>query len=366
MIILLLNLFYLLMSETWLRTRRRMQLLPSPSLKESEYPSVSVVLAVRNEEHTITNVLNDLIAQHYPGPPVEIIVVDDHSVDRTFSLAAAFEPRVRLFSLKEGEGKKAALDMGIRQAHGAWVLTTDADCSLHNRWIQTLVCTGEDRYADMVCGNIVVFGGQGFLHRFQEMESAVLQIMASASLAQGLPLLNNAASLAFRREAWLDVNGYAGHAQIPSGDDTFLMLALHSRRPGSVIPCTQNEARASTLTRPSWYGLFQQRLRWQSKLKHYPPGYIHLAGLMLWGAAVAIPAGLMVCLFNPGLFLVLCSSGLVRLYTELRMLTFWRLETGQRFDILSSIAMSVFYPFYMLLMLPAGLLLKKEWKGRKM
>lgn len=368
MIILLLNLIYLLISETWLRTRRRLQLLPDPLLNNFQYPTVSVVLAVRNEEQNIKSVVSDIIAQQYPGPPVEIIVVDDHSTDRTFDHAMDFAPRIRLLRLTddEGTGKKAALNKGIREASGIWIVTTDADCRLHNRWIQTLVSTGEDRYADMVCGNIVVQGGKGFLHRFQEMESAVLQLMASASLAHGNPLLNNAASLAFRREAWLAVNGYEGNKQVPSGDDTFLMLALHNRRHGSVIPCIRQEGRVRTGSQPSWFGLFQQRLRWQSKVKHYPPGFIHVVGFLLWSSAIAIPVGGLLTLVHPGLFWYLLLSLIIRVISELRMLILWRSETGQQFSFLSSVGMSLFYPVFLLILLPAGLWMNAEWKGRRM
>jgi cellulose synthase/poly-beta-1,6-N-acetylglucosamine synthase-like glycosyltransferase len=368
MIVLLLNLIYLLIAETWLRTRQRLQLLPSPSLKESEYPSVSVVLAVRNEQENITTVLNDLLAQHYPGPPVEVIVVDDHSTDMTLIRAGELVPRIRLIRLGEddGIGKKAALNKGIREASGTWILTTDADCRLQNTWIETLVSTGEDRYADMVCGNIKVEGGHGFLHRFQEMESAVLQVMASASLANGNPLLNNAASLAFRREAWLAVEGYEANKQVPSGDDTFLMLALHSRRPGSVVPCTRQEARVRTGTQPMWTGLFQQRLRWQSKVRYYKPGFIHLIGLLLWLSAIAIPSGCVFTFFYPGLADYLLAAVVVRIITELRMLILWRSETGQRFSLISIVGMSLFYPVFLLLLILAGICMKAEWKGRKM
>jgi glycosyltransferase involved in cell wall biosynthesis len=72
--------------------------------------------------------LESLIAQQ--GIAFEIIVVDDHSTDRTREIAASF-PQVKALeagSLPSGwTGKANAVTCGAHQARGAWLLFTDAD-----------------------------------------------------------------------------------------------------------------------------------------------------------------------------------------------------------------------------------------------
>jgi len=72
--------------------------------------------------------LESLIAQQ--GIAFEIIVVDDHSTDRTREIAASF-PQVTALeagSLPPGwTGKANAVTCGAHQARGAWLLFTDAD-----------------------------------------------------------------------------------------------------------------------------------------------------------------------------------------------------------------------------------------------
>jgi len=91
-------------------------------------PAVSVVIPARNEEACLGACLQSLVTQ--TGLTFEIIVVDDHSTDRTREIATAF-PQVRVIDappLPPGwTGKNNAVAAGARTAHAAWLLFTDAD-----------------------------------------------------------------------------------------------------------------------------------------------------------------------------------------------------------------------------------------------
>jgi glycosyltransferase involved in cell wall biosynthesis len=91
-------------------------------------PAVSVIVPARNEETCLVACLQSLVAQ--TGVSLEIIVVDDHSTDRTREIAQSF-PGVRVIEagpLPEGwTGKNNAVAAGAREARGQWRLFTDAD-----------------------------------------------------------------------------------------------------------------------------------------------------------------------------------------------------------------------------------------------
>jgi glycosyltransferase involved in cell wall biosynthesis len=97
----------------------------------STAPVVSVIIPARNEEASLGACLESVVAQ--TGVAFEIIVVDDHSTDRTREIAASFS-KVRLIEappLPGGwTGKNNAVATGARQASGEWLLFTDAD-TLH-------------------------------------------------------------------------------------------------------------------------------------------------------------------------------------------------------------------------------------------
>ncbi len=94
---------------------------------ERDGPLVSVVVPARNEERGIGAAVASLVAQDYA--PVEVLVVDDESTDRTAELAAAAGARV----LPGGPlpagwvGKSWACHQGAQAAQGDWLLFTDAD-----------------------------------------------------------------------------------------------------------------------------------------------------------------------------------------------------------------------------------------------
>ncbi|HRC67642.1 MAG TPA: glycosyltransferase, partial [Bacteroidales bacterium] len=57
-----------------------------PAYRNECRKSVSIIIAVRNEEENIPQLLQGLHLQSYPTHLLQIIIVDDHSTDRTFQL----------------------------------------------------------------------------------------------------------------------------------------------------------------------------------------------------------------------------------------------------------------------------------------
>jgi chlorobactene glucosyltransferase len=91
-------------------------------------PSLSIIIPARDEEATLRRLLPSLAAQIYPGE-LEVIVVDDHSEDKTARVAAEFGARVLAApDLPPGWlGKANAMQHGASAARGEWLLFTDAD-----------------------------------------------------------------------------------------------------------------------------------------------------------------------------------------------------------------------------------------------
>jgi len=85
-------------------------------------PLVSVVMPAFEEEAFIAEALGSLLAQTYQ--PVEIIVVDDGSSDRTAEIAAAHD--VRLLR-RPHRGSAAARNAGLAVARGEYWTIVDAD-----------------------------------------------------------------------------------------------------------------------------------------------------------------------------------------------------------------------------------------------
>jgi glycosyltransferase involved in cell wall biosynthesis len=100
--------------------------------------AVSIIVPARNEEAALGACLESLVAQRLvgeAGAAFEIIVVDDHSTDRTREIAESFAAAnptkvcvIEAGPLPDGwTGKNNAVVTGVRAARGEWLLFTDAD-----------------------------------------------------------------------------------------------------------------------------------------------------------------------------------------------------------------------------------------------
>lgn len=370
MIAVLLNAGYILLLLWYRHHWRTADELPEIKYPSDALPDITVVVPFRNEAPRLPALIAALHQVQYPQHKVSWIFVDDHSRDGGVELLlqwSAGQHNIRLLSLQEGEGvgKKAALRKGIECASTDWVVTTDADCIPAPGWLYALLNTARNREADMVCGTVKVDERQGgALVNFQCMETAVLQTCGAGSLQAGHPLLNTGASLAFRKEIWTRIGGYSSHRQISSGDDTFLMMAFHRLPEVYVAPCVSAEGMVLTHPASGWLALLRQRLRWNGKLRYYRPGYIHLIGLLVFGAATSWLYLLGLSAFGDGsLFDALLVLAL-RTYGEYAILQQWEDTSGQKFSLPAICLMSVTYPVFTLLSVVFRPFIRSEWKGR--
>ena len=86
--------------------------------------TVSVIIPAYNGAAYIARAVASALAQTHQ--PLEILVVDDGSTDRTADIVAAMPAPVRLIRKKNG-GPASARNLGAREAKGNWLALLDAD-----------------------------------------------------------------------------------------------------------------------------------------------------------------------------------------------------------------------------------------------
>jgi glycosyltransferase involved in cell wall biosynthesis len=87
------------------------------------HPLISVVIPAFNREHYLADALASVVSQGHV--PLEVIVVDDGSMDGTVAVAHRF-PDVRCISRTRG-GAAAARNTGVAAARGEFVAFLDSD-----------------------------------------------------------------------------------------------------------------------------------------------------------------------------------------------------------------------------------------------
>jgi glycosyltransferase involved in cell wall biosynthesis len=99
---------------------------------------LSIIVPVYNEEKTILEILDRVIALQIPNVQKEIIVVDDGSTDLTREKLKKIK-NVKIILHDKNKGKGAAVRTGIKEASGDYIIIQDADLEYHPRQIINLV-----------------------------------------------------------------------------------------------------------------------------------------------------------------------------------------------------------------------------------
>lgn len=101
-------------------------------------PTVSLVVAVRNQEKYIGRCIRSILNQTYPRSDYEVIVVNDASTDQTRFALELFENEIRLINNIEHKGLPGSLNSGIRAARGRFVVRIDGDDYVHTEYVNVL------------------------------------------------------------------------------------------------------------------------------------------------------------------------------------------------------------------------------------
>lgn len=202
------------------------------SQSASPYPGVSIIVAVKNEAAHLVSHLPLILSQRYPY--YEVIVVDDHSTDITSKILhdfASHYEHLKLLTLEVGQGKKAALTLGILHARYPWILCTDADCSpMSDIWIQSMMRLH-------TCSDLILGYGPykpsatvTLVNLLITYETWYIAHQYFSAAHRGKPYMGVGRNLCYRKSAFEEINGFGSHEHILSGDDDLFIASLSHKR----------------------------------------------------------------------------------------------------------------------------------------
>jgi poly-beta-1,6-N-acetyl-D-glucosamine synthase len=328
---------------------------------------ISVIIPARNEENNIGPLLQALHQQSYSASNTEIIVVDDHSTDRTAEIVQTF-PSVILIRLQE-EGinsyKKKAIEKGIAAATGELIVTTDADCIPGRDWLSSIAAFKEEKQAVFIAAPVVFSHNPSILQVFQALDFLVLQGITAAAVHSRSLSMCNGANMAYTKAAYMAVDGFKGIDQIASGDDMLLMHKISKTFPGQTHFLFTKEAIMTTAPMQSWSAFFNQRIRWASKARSYSDKRIFAVLLLVYLFNLSFAVSLIAGFWDPRYWLLLVATWIGKTLVELPFVYgvagFFEKRSLLKWFFL-------FQPLHILYTISSGLLGQfgmYEWKGRK-
>lgn len=352
---------------------------PANIPRDQVCPTLSVVIPVRNEAEGIGALLDDLIQQQ--DAEVQILVVDDHSEDDTVAVVQRWNKSrngqvAELIHLK-GEGKKAALAMGMQKATGAWIATLDGDSRLGVHWAKAVQhAAGKSPEASLLIGPVSLEPAPGLWGAVQSLDYVAMMGWAAATAQIGRPEMASGAHLIFRRGSYPALASLQPrHA---SGDDAFALEAVQRKHGAQHIHWLHDQAAivrsAPATDLGSWW---QQRLRWGGKSRHLQNARVKTTALVVLATAclqISLLFWLLIACGWPALGLEITSAGWAWLVvtagkTAVDLAFSW--PVARWFDLRASqnpaawIALIFLHPWMIVLPGLAGFIQRPTWKGRR-
>ena len=245
-------------------------------LDQGVLPSVSVLIAARNEANDLPDLLRSFDELDYPADRIQFLFADDQSSDATFAIIkdwceAGLNRCLLSIELSEtarynANGKANALAILAEKATGDYFFFTDADCEVNPKWIREGVsCFGEQ--VGIVIG-ITQVKAVTWLGKFQEIDwwltLGFVKIATDLSI-QTTGLGNN---MVLNKEAYQQSGGFK---QLPFSLTEDLEISRAIQRKGYKL-AHQISPEMLVMTKPEsgFRDLLEQRKRWMSGVMSLP------------------------------------------------------------------------------------------------
>jgi poly-beta-1,6-N-acetyl-D-glucosamine synthase len=134
----------------------RARLWPRPVERKSILPSVSVILAVHNEQRWLTSKLQNLAGLDYPSDQLQIVVVSDGSTDATNDILERWQGSSRIAVFTSHAGKAAAINLSLKAASGEILVFTDARQVIAADAFRQLTANFADPSVGCVSGELMI------------------------------------------------------------------------------------------------------------------------------------------------------------------------------------------------------------------
>ena len=337
--------------------------------------SIAVIIPSRNEEKNLPILLNSLKVQDYPSTLFTVIVIDDHSTDKTFQVANNFQGLnikvIRLSDHTKGpinSYKKKAIEIAIGATDAELIITTDADCKVAPQWLSTIDAFYRMNQSKMIVMPVMYTPGNNPLSIFQSLDFLSLQGITGAAITNHFHSMCNGANLAYTRAAFLSVKGYEGISQLASGDDMLLLQKISKAYPDKVHYLKSSDVIVETAPMAGLRQFMNQRIRWASKSANYKEGKIIAVMLVVYLLNLSLLVLPFVALFQSGWLQYLLLWLLI--VTGKTLLELFFLSPVAMFFIQQSLLKWHLFaqPFHILYTIIAGFLGMigtYTWKGRK-
>lgn len=370
----ILSLFYIYIIRRYIIEWDKIDLFKIPPFY-SPSTFVSVIVPARNEAENIQKCLNSILKQTYSSTLFEVLVIDDHSEDNTTQIVQSFENQqiklLRVADFAKGEElqayKKKAVEIGVSNAKGQLIVTTDADCIVGENWLKTIASFYEIQKPKLIASPVNFFHEKNLFQRFQSLDFLGMMGVTGGGIQGKFMNMCNGANLAYEKKVFEEVNGFEGIDHLASGDDMLLMQKIAQRYPNRIDFLKNQDAVVHTEAQPTLNLFLNQRIRWSSKTAAYKEWKVTFVLIMVFLFCCSlILSPILIPIYGLSMALIFGLQLLVKTITDYfflgKMAAFFN-----RKDLMRSFLPAQFlHIVYIVAIGFLSIFVKKySWKGRK-
>ena len=175
----------------------------------------------------------------------------------------------------------------------------------------------------------------------------------------------NGANLAYDRQLFFEVDGFAGISHIASGDDMLLMHKIAKKYPDRIHYLKSAEAMVSTQPMQTWKQFFNQRIRWASKAIHYDDKRIFWVLLLVYVFNLSFLGLLVAGFWNNNFWFLFLIAWVFKTVVELPFFYSLSKFFNKQWAIKYFFFFQPMHVFYTIISGLLGQFGRYEWKGRK-
>ena len=345
-----------------------LRIAPMSKINSTVKKNISVIIAARNEENNVHNLLLSLENQTYPKELFEVIIVDDRSYDSTFELINDYQQasslNLKVLQLpKTGKrnGKKYAIAKGIENANYDILLFTDSDCIANPKWIETFAKAYDEDTDYILAYTHVKFQKKTIINRLKTFEAIVYRVIAASGLGNGTPMTASASNMSYRKSAYYKANGFGRYKNIKSGDDDLQLFNLwvHLKKKKYLFT---TDASVITMEKESLKSHVNLNTRRASKFKYYPLALKLFSSLVFFYYVYFLIFLLMIPFHVNYLNLFLILLG-IRVISELYMMSYFCTKINKKKYIIYYFIFTLLYVLIFLVFSLRGAIMKYKWKN---
>lgn len=322
---------------------------------------VSIIIAFRNEEVNLENLLDSLLKQNY-NAECEIILVNDHSEDNFKEVIDKYN-NIKLLNLPPDlYGKKSALRYGAEFSKGDILFFTDADCTIPENWLNTMSAYMLENNLKMLCGPVSFKNEVGLFSKIVQLEFLSMTGSGAAGFFLRKPFMCNGANYAIYKNVFTEASNFFND-KYSSGDDVFLLHYVSEKYKVDFIK--NKSCIIETIAPRNFKEFLNQRVRWASKTSGYKNFMSIITVIITFFASMSVLFSFILTIFNIDyiflFILVFVSKLFVDTFFMLPVLKFYNRKNLMYYMPV----IQIFYPFYIILTGILSFLWSPKWKSRR-